>query len=111
MFSFLKKNKAKTDFSFLGADMHNHLLYGLDDGLQLPEQTIEFVKKMQLLGYVKLICTPHILSGVHPNSPATILPRLQDVKKILTDNNIDIKIEAAAEYMIDNEFAALAKKW
>jgi tyrosine-protein phosphatase YwqE len=77
--------------------------------LQLPEQTIEFVKKMQLLGYVKLICTPHILSGVHPNSPATILPRLQDVKKILTDNNIDIKIEAAAEYMIDNEFAALAK--
>jgi len=64
---------------------------------------------MQQLGYKKLICTPHILSGVHPNSPATILPRLEEVRKLLADNNINMQMEAAAEYMIDNDFAALAK--
>ncbi len=101
---FAKKNDSSLNLSFLETDMHSHLLPDLDDGLQTMEQTIEFVKEMEQLGYKKLICTPHILPDVHNNSPETILPRLEEVRKALRENKIDVEIDAAAEYMVGLEF-------
>lgn len=90
--------------------MHSHLLPALDDGLETMEQTIEFVGELQQMGYKKLICTPHILPDVHDNSPETILPRLNEVKQQLKENNIDMQIEAAAEYMVGLEFQEALNK-
>jgi len=104
MFSLFGSNKTTPDLSFLSVDMHSHLLPGLDDGLQEMEQTLAFIRELQQLGYKKLICTPHILSDLYPNSPATILPKLELVRSALEENKIDIQIEAAAEYMVDGEF-------
>jgi tyrosine-protein phosphatase YwqE len=67
------------------------------------DQTIAFAKEMQQLGYKKIICTPHILPDVHDNSPSTILPRLAEVRNAFKENNIDILIDAAAEYMVGPE--------
>jgi tyrosine-protein phosphatase YwqE len=104
MFSLFGSNKTTPDLSFITVDMHSHLLPGLDDGLQEMEHTISFIKKLQQLGYKKLICTPHILSDLYPNSPETILPRLELVRAALAENKIDMQIEAAAEYMVDADF-------
>ena len=104
MFSLFGSNKTTPDLSFLSVDMHSHLLPGLDDGLQEMEHTLAFIRELQQLGYKKLICTPHILSDLYPNSPATILPKLELVRSALEENKIDIQIEAAAEYMVDGEF-------
>jgi len=110
MFGLFKKSVTHPDLSFIGVDMHSHLLPALDDGLKTMEDTVHFVQELQNLGYEKLICTPHILASVHPNSPETILPRLAEVQKALTEKNIKVKIEAAAEYMIDYDFEQLIKK-
>jgi tyrosine-protein phosphatase YwqE len=104
MFSLFGSNKTTPDLSFISVDMHSHLLPGLDDGLQEMEQTLAFVKQLQQLGYKKLICTPHILSDLYPNSPETILPKLELVRNSLEENKIDMQVEAAAEYMVDAEF-------
>ena len=104
MFSFFNSRKHNADLSFISADMHSHLLPGLDDGLQKMEDTISFIKQLHSLGYEKLICTPHIFAGVHPNSPETILPVLESVREVLRNRDIRVTIEAAAEYMIDHEF-------
>jgi len=105
MFSLFGSFKKTTpDLSFIGVDMHSHLLPGLDDGLQEMQQTMEFMRRLQELGYKKLICTPHILSEVYPNSPGTILPKLGFVREALKENNIDIQVDAAAEYMVDLDF-------
>ena len=105
MFSFFKKtNDLSLNLSFLEVDMHSHLLPDIDDGLTSIEDTIEFAKQLQDLGYKKLICTPHILPGVHDNSPEIILPKLAAVRQAFKENNIDIEIEAAAEYMVCPEF-------
>lgn len=109
MFGLFKKNKIYPDLSFIGVDMHSHLLPGLDDGLKSLDETLAFIKELNTLGYEKLICTPHILSAVHPNTPQTILPRLKEVQNALIDNNIKVKLEAAAEYMVDHEFEQLIK--
>ncbi len=95
------------DLSFLSVDMHSHLLPGLDDGLQTIEQTLSFTRQLREMGYRKLICTPHILSDMHPNTPETILPKLDHARDALAKAGIDIELEAAAEYMIDLEFERL----
>jgi tyrosine-protein phosphatase YwqE len=104
MLSLFRSSKATPDLSFIGADMHSHLLPGLDDGLQDIEETIVFIQELHQLGYKKLICTPHILSDLYPNSPKTILPKLELTRNALKEKNIDIAIEAAAEYMVDIDF-------
>ncbi len=108
MFNFLfKSGRITPDLSFIGVDMHSHLLPGLDDGLKEVEQSVEFIKQLKELGYQKLICTPHILSDLYPNTRATILPKLQLVREALALAKVDMKIDAAAEYMIDHDFAQL----
>ena len=101
MFSFFKPQKIKADLSFIGVDMHSHLLPDLDDGLQHMEDTVRFIGELQELGYEKLICTPHTLAEVHPNTPLTILPRLAEVRAALKKQNINFPIDAASEYMTD----------
>jgi len=108
MFKLFGSSKvARPDLSFLGADMHSHLLPGLDDGLKTMDETMAFMQELQQMGYQKLICTPHILSDMHPNTPSTILPKLEMVRTELVKRNINISVEAAAEYMIDLEFEQL----
>ncbi len=103
-FSFFKKQTVTPDLSFLGVDMHSHLLPGIDDGLKTPEQTVAFVKELHAMGYKKLICTPHILNGVHNNTPQTINDALDIARKALAEAEVPVQLEAAAEYMIDDEF-------
>jgi protein-tyrosine phosphatase len=104
MFSFFRPSKVEPDLSFIGADMHSHLLPALDDGLKTMEDTIHFIRELHSLGYQKFICTPHIITDLHPNSPATILPRLEEVRNAIKEQNIPVQIEAAAEYMVDMDF-------
>ncbi|MBS1746332.1 MAG: histidinol phosphatase [Bacteroidetes bacterium] len=107
MFSFFSSKKITPDLSFISVDMHSHLLPGLDDGLQELVQTMDFMRKLQQMGYRKFICTPHILSDMYPNTPETILPKLQLVRDALLENNIDVQVDAAAEYMVDIDFENL----
>lgn len=108
MFNFLFKSARVTpDLSFIAADMHSHLLPGIDDGLQEVAQSVEFIKQLKELGYKKLICTPHILADLYPNTRETILPKLDLVRKALKKAGVDMPVDAAAEYMIDHSFAEL----
>jgi protein-tyrosine phosphatase len=104
MFSFFKKSESVVpDLSFIGADMHSHLLPGLDDGLKTLDETIFFINELYKLGYSKLICTPHIICDMYPNSVETILPKFEIVREALKETNSNVSIEAAAEYMVDLE--------
>jgi protein-tyrosine phosphatase len=105
MFEFLfKSGKVKPDLSFLLVDMHSHLLPGLDDGLKKMDETVSYIKQLYELGYRKLICTPHILSDLYPNTKQTILPKLQEVREALAAAQVPMVVEAAAEYMMDHDF-------
>jgi protein-tyrosine phosphatase len=112
MFNFFKRSgkPVEPDLSFIDTDMHSHLLPGIDDGLQEVEQSVEFIKDLKSLGYQKLICTPHILSDLYPNSPETILPRLDLVREALHAAGVDMQVDAAAEYMMDHSFSELISK-
>ena len=53
----------------LGADMHSHVLAGLDDGSDSTETSVALVRELVGLGYRKLIATPHIMGDFYKNTP------------------------------------------
>jgi protein-tyrosine phosphatase len=85
----------------LKVDIHSHLLAGIDDGVKSVGEAVDIILKFQQLGYKKLITTPHIMSDVYRNTPEIIEEKLRDLKRVLLEKKIDIKIEAAAEYYLD----------
>ncbi|MDB4927381.1 CpsB/CapC family capsule biosynthesis tyrosine phosphatase [Mucilaginibacter sp.] len=108
MFNFLKKKEAGKDVSFnyesVVVDMHSHVLPGIDDGAQNPEESIFLIKKMMELGIKKIIATPHIMVDFYRNTPETINEALEILKAELKKQEIDIEIEAAAEHYFDETF-------
>ena len=78
--------------------MHSHLLPNLDDGVRSFEQAEEIIRQFISYGYTKLITTPHVMSDMYRNTSPGILKRLEDLRQYLGEKNINIQIEAAAEY-------------
>ena len=101
---------APINLSVFGADIHSHLIPGIDDGSPNMETSIELVKKFIDLGYKKIITTPHIMSDCYHNTPHKILKGLDELKEELVKQNISIDIAAAAEYNLDDGLQTLIDK-
>jgi tyrosine-protein phosphatase YwqE len=91
-------------------DIHSHLLPQIDDGVQSLKESIELIKQFQLLGYTKLITTPHIINDFYPNTREIITNKLEIVQKTLKEEKIDILLEAGAEYYVDMNFLSLIEE-
>ncbi|MBO9674980.1 MAG: histidinol phosphatase [Sphingobacteriaceae bacterium] len=104
MFSFFSKKNKVTDISWLGVDMHSHILPGIDDGSPDVATSVHFVKSLQELGFNQLICTPHIYKELYPNTPETISSVKTSLQMALDSENISVKLSAGAEYMVDQDF-------
>ncbi|AQS95124.1 histidinol phosphatase [Polaribacter sp. BM10] len=106
MFFFKKKEIPLTDFftnNFV--DIHSHLLPGIDDGAKNIDNSVELILKMYSYGIKNFITTPHVLGDVYSNSSETIKSKLEEVRIALKNKGYsDIKINAAAEYMMDEQF-------
>lgn len=107
--SLSKKQNLPLNY-FYTTDIHSHLIPDIDDGVKTLEESISIIKNLKELGYQKLITTPHIMSHRFPNTKETILSGLEKVKIELKKQNIDIIIEAAAEYYYDEYFIELIRK-
>lgn len=109
MLKWFSKKKIKLeldplDFSVLKTDIHSHFIPGIDDGSPDMETTISLIKEMLGLGFKKVITTPHVMSDFYKNSSDIILKGLTDIRSELKVQNINMEIEAAAEYYIDYDF-------
>ncbi len=112
MFSlFKKKTPTITDtLACIGADMHNHLLPGIDDGSPDVETSLYLMDHLMQLGYSKIYCTPHVLGEVHPNTPQTIEAAYQQLQTAATEKGWNTLKGFSAEYMIDYDFESILEK-
>ncbi len=106
MFNLFKKKKLDYPVSFKGlkTDMHSHLIPGIDDGSPDMDTSVFLIREMKQLGYQKLITTPHISSDIFKNTTEIIQKGLAALQHRLEMEKLDIKVEAAAEYLIDDGF-------
>ncbi|MEL6925999.1 MAG: CpsB/CapC family capsule biosynthesis tyrosine phosphatase, partial [Bacteroidota bacterium] len=90
-----------------GVDMHSHLIPGIDDGAKQIEESIKLIRSLVDMGYRKIITTPHIMGEYYPNTPETIRAGLDQINAALSNQNLEVEIEAAAEYYLDEHFEQL----
>lgn len=91
-------------------DIHNHILPGIDDGAKTVEDSFEMIDALNKLGFEGLIHTPHIMPGVHPNTPDTIANAEKNLSLHLKSHQLSIKRNIAAEHMIDEHFNQLLEQ-
>ena len=109
MISIFRKKEFLIDHLHGITDIHNHILPGIDDGAQNPEDSIKLLEKFGEFGIENFIATPHIMNDYYPNTPETINDALSLLKKEISTNDKlkNIQIRFAAEYMMDQSFLEL----
>ncbi|MFN3852708.1 MAG: tyrosine-protein phosphatase [Spirosomataceae bacterium] len=103
---FRKRSVAVTDThsqNTLLVDVHSHVLPCLDDGAENLDNSLALLRGMKAMGYKKVIATPHVMSGYYDNTIEKINQALGLVRDLASRNNIDIEVEAAAEYYLEDE--------
>ena len=114
--SFFKKIFTSTpklepiSLSIFGADIHSHLIPGIDDGSPDMDSSINMIRRFVDLGYKKIVTTPHVMCDYYKNTPEIILKGLEEVKNEMQKQNINIDISAAAEYNLDDGLEELIEK-
>ncbi|MCB9036051.1 MAG: hypothetical protein H6557_05460 [Lewinellaceae bacterium] len=104
MFNILKRKPKLPDYSFLGVDLHSHLLPGIDDGARSIGHSLALIEMLHNLGFHTLITTPHVMAEMYTNNPEIINYKHQEVLAALKEKEADVKLHAAAEYLMDEGF-------
>lgn len=78
-------------------DIHSHILAGIDDGSKDIEMTISMLKKAEKSGTTDIIATPHFMRGRFEVEYNEVLKKVEELKEISRENNIDINIYAGQE--------------
>jgi protein-tyrosine phosphatase len=105
MFRFFQKNRV-VSFAGLGIDLHAHWLPGIDDGAKTMDDSLVLIRALADMGYQKLVATPHIMHDMYPNTPERIRQKLAEVQVAVAAAGIPVQLYAAAEYFMDEHFAA-----
>ena len=89
-------------------DIHSHLLYGTDDGTKTLDESIDILRDMKNVGYENVIITPHyIKDSKYKSSRKENLEKLEIMRMVLLENNIDINIYLGNEIFIDEDIYKL----
>ena len=104
MFNFLRPTPPLHSFGFLQVDLHSHLLPGIDDGARDLDHSLALIRRLADMGFTQLYTTPHVMADLYPNTPDLIRAKLAEVRAAVAAAGMTIKIDAAAEYLLDEGF-------
>ena len=91
-------------------DIHNHLLYGIDDGSKSINDSIEVLRDLEHNGYTDIILTPHYITSSDYNSNRNKnLQLLELLKRNLKENDISLNLYLGNEIFIDDNIEELIK--
>ena len=110
MFTFFQKKIFLADYLHGLVDIHNHILPGIDDGAKTVDESLALINAFAEYGVTNFVFTPHIMNHYYPNTPDSIKTSFELLQSELEKQGLhDIKIDYAAEHMIDDEFEALVE--
>jgi len=110
VFSIFNRTKPKKSVRPLLVDVHSHLIPGIDDGSSSMEESLELIKRMSELGYQKIITTPHVMNDFYPNTTEDIRIRVERLRTHVESAGIDMEIDAAAEYYLDEHMMQMLEE-
>jgi protein-tyrosine phosphatase len=78
-------------------DIHNHMMFGIDDGAQTKLDTINMLKKAEQDGIKQILLTPHFKERVFENTKAIIDANMQTMEALIKDHGIDVRLYFGSE--------------
>jgi tyrosine-protein phosphatase YwqE len=97
----LFKSSLRSSGLFAGyTDWHCHLLPGVDDGVQTPEESLQLLALYEQLGIRSVWFTPHIMEEI-PNTPQQLRERFREFSDMYHGN---VQLHLASENMLDSLF-------
>ena len=87
-------------------DIHNHLLYGIDDGSKSLDESIKLLKGLKKEGITEIVFTPHYIIGSSYNT------NVKKNKALLSTlvKKTDIKLYLGNEVALDNDVLSYIEK-
>ncbi|PAF37227.1 tyrosine protein phosphatase [Terribacillus saccharophilus] len=86
-------------------DIHCHILPGVDDGARTLEDSIEMAKAAAAQGIHTIVATPHHRNNQFDNYREDILTRVDELNRILEEENIEVNILPGQETRIYGDLA------
>lgn len=87
--------------------MHNHVLFGLDDGCRTPEESKALARAAKAAGHRGFVATPHIRPGLFDNTPDIIRKRRDEARALVEAEGLSLHL--GAEYYFSPELLEAAK--
>lgn len=103
MISLFQKKKERSVRPLM-VDVHSHLIPEVDDGVSTIEESLDILRSMSNMGYQKAITTPHVMNDFYPNTAEDIRRRAKQLQNEVDAAGIDMEINVAAEYYMDEHF-------
>ena len=70
-------------------DMHNHVLYGVDDGAENLADSLAMIEKAVSLGFDTLVLTPHYMTyRGYTAAPALCDRRMAEIETVLLKDKV-----------------------
>lgn len=88
-------------------DLHNHVLFGLDDGCRTPAESIALAQRAKAAGHAGFVATPHIRPGMFDNTPDGIRRRRDEARALVED--VGLELHLGAEYYFSPELLEAAR--
>ena len=89
-------------------DLHSHIIYGVDDGSESIEESLELLKCAVNQGMTDIMCTPHYMEETeYICNNKEKLNRLKTLKNKIKEENININLYLGNEVFYTNRFLEL----
>ena len=90
-------------------DIHNHLAWGIDDGMPTEEDAMAALKQAKEDGITKIIATPHFVPGSQNLDDIEIMNhRIKDLKGLA--HNYGILIYTGAEIFLNSDYLEMIEE-
>lgn len=99
--NLFKQEIASTDLLKGAVEVHCHLLPGVDDGVQVADESVQTLTWMRDAGYKKVFMTPHVMTDWGKNNYTSLTEQFEKFKSLAPTG---IEVALAAEYMMDIHF-------
>lgn len=91
-------------------DIHSHLVYGVDDGSKSLDESISILKNLHSVGVSDIVLTPHYVNySTYISDASNNKNRLEEIKKRLKEENINMNVYLGNEIYIDRDIEELLR--